>query len=220
LFLPSVYEGDAVIDRYLEWGQVKAGDTVLDIGAFAGDATYFFSKRVGGTGRVLAVEPDRLNAEALLRNVQDHHLANVQVASCAVWDTDGEALFDGDGTVGSGLVETLCRPTSEKIRVPTCTLATLLDRHGLDRVDCIKMDIEGAEVRVLRQCMERLRQLRPRLIIGPHELNDNNALGINARQASEGSTAYEVIRLLQEGGFSVQSVGGDIADANILATWP
>jgi FkbM family methyltransferase len=190
LFYPSMVETAEDIERYLAFARLAPGAHVLDLGAYAGDTTWFFSRAVGPGGRVLAVEPDPENLAALRRNVQEQGLANVSVEGCAVLDRDGWVRFRAAGSIGSGIAEASGRPDPE-IQVPALSLPTLLDRHGFDRVDFIKMDIEGAEERVLAEQGDLLRRLRPRMIIEAHSPH-----GI--------STAPRLVELLRSWGCAVQ----------------
>jgi FkbM family methyltransferase len=167
LFYPSMVETAEGIERYLAFARLAPGDHVLDLGAYAGDSTWFFSRAVGPQGRVLAVEPDPENLAALRRNIQENRLANVSVEGCAVLDRDGWVQFRAAGSIGSGIAEASERPDPE-IRVPALSLETLLERHGFERVDFIKMDIEGAEEKALAGQGDLLRRLRPRMVIEAH----------------------------------------------------
>jgi FkbM family methyltransferase len=160
-------EHEDLIGQYLDFARLEPGQSVLDLGAYAGDSTYFFARAVGPQGKVVAVEPDPVNLAALRLNVKEHRLAQVAVDGSAILDRDGTVSFQAEGSIGSGIAETSDQKGYE-ITVPTVTLATLLARHGLDGIHFIKMDIEGAEVRVLAGNTDLLRHLRPRLIIEPH----------------------------------------------------
>lgn len=171
LFIPALVEPESIARSYVELGNVLPGQTVLDLGAYAGDSTYHLSKAVGPKGRVLAVEPDPINLQALQLNLRDHSLTNVQVEAAAITDCDGHVAFQGEGSMGSGLAEMSTR-SGHEITVPAFSLPTLLARHRLERVDFIKMDIEGAELRVLKGNAGLLRTLRPRMVIEPHYLGE------------------------------------------------
>ena len=54
------------------------------------------------------------------------------------------------------------------VKVPTTTLEAFCSEQGLDRIDFIKIDIEGAEVQVLESSQHLLSQFRPRMMIEPH----------------------------------------------------
>ncbi len=167
LFYPSMLEHEDIIRTYMDFACLEPGAQVLDLGAYAGDSTAFFSLAVGPTGRVLAVEADPMNLAALRRNVAELGLSNVVIEGSALLDLDGAVTFQAEGSIGSGIAETSDTHGFE-LEVPALTLPTLIARHAVDRVDFIKMDIEGAEVRVLEANRDLLQCLRPRMIIESH----------------------------------------------------
>jgi FkbM family methyltransferase len=160
------------------WG-VRPGDTVVDCGANIGVfVRHALARRAH---RVVAVEPGTLNAACLGRNLGDAIAAGqVIVAVRAVWDRDEELFLE---------IVAEANPGSNRIAEGggagrgTCVQATTLDRlvaeTGLDRVDFIKMDVEGAERRALAGAVETLRRFRPRLAIAVEHTPDPAE---NARQ--------------------------------------
>lgn len=209
LHFPSTPEPDSTTEVYLEYADLKYGDVVLDIGAYAGGSAFSFSQRVGPTGCVIALEPDRQNLASLMRNIEDHNLTNVIVEPAALWDQDGESSFEAEGFMGSSLTAVLARKSSV-ITVQTFTLETLLARHGLNQVQFIKMDIEGAELRVLNQAMPVLQKLHPRMVIEPHFLDYNQGI-LNTSVLQS---------ILHKGGFRTRLIGqGDYAGHPMIFAW-
>jgi len=209
LHFPSMPEPDSTNEMYLEQADLKPGDVVLDLGAYAGGSTILFAQKVGPSGRVLALEPDSLNFQSLRRNLEAHKIQNALLESSAIWDQDGECFFEAEGFMGSGLSEVSerCHSTT---RVPVLTLRSLLLRHGLSRVDFIKMDIEGAELRVVQQALPLLCELRPRMVIEPHYLDYKKGV----------LNTPELQALLEAGGFRTRLVGqGDDAGHPMISVW-
>ena len=197
LFSPSVVQPEDLLRQYVELGKVGPGDTVLDLGAYNGDSAIFFSRAVGPEGTVLAVEADPYNFAALEKNVREHDLRNVRLTQAAVWSSDGTGSFLLDASVTSGLVEGFDFGLGDALgdgsrfsRVKTMTLETVLRDQGLDRVDVLKMDTEGAEMAILVASMPLLRRLHPRMIIEPHVADHPEGLGA-------------MVKLLAENGFEV-----------------
>jgi FkbM family methyltransferase len=207
MHFPSLPEPEVTTNVYLTHGEIVPGNVVLDLGAYAGGSVLWFSRTVGPKGRVLALEPDRLNLDSLQKNVVEHDLSNVMIEPAAIWESDGESSFQAEGCMGSSLSEVLERNHS-MITVPTYTLATLMTRHGLDRIDFIKMDIEGAETSVLRQAMPLLKELGPRMVIEPHYVHGC-------------LNATEVQALLCQGGFDSRLIHqGDDSNHPLIFAWP
>ena len=142
---------------YFHWHTPKAGDTVFDIGAHCGVSGYHFSKLVGPTGRVVAFEPDPVNYSLLLRNIERHQLSNVTPLQIAVSDKRGEAEFNCEETIGSGLMQHSTRASVGKvITVKTVTLEDAFQQWGPPSF--CKIDIEGAEIAVISAAQDFLQK--------------------------------------------------------------
>jgi FkbM family methyltransferase len=200
--LASFPEEQAAIDDYFRWYSPGLGDTVFDIGAHCGVSSFEFSRRVGPTGHVFAVEPDPINFALLQRNILRHNLANVTALQVALSDSNGTASFNSEGTIGSGLVYVFDRPTTgTRIDVETSTFEELCQRHGVPAF--CKIDIEGAEIKVLRQATSFLTQTPMHLVLDTHHF----VRGVQ--------TTGETERLLQQAGYRVHSS----AETGMTTTW-
>lgn len=156
LHFPSIPEDD-VMSIYTKEYEPKADDVVWDVGAHAGATTYFLSRMVGEAGRVYAFEPDETNFEYLLMNIERHDLHNVTPVKKALAGETGTASFNMDGTMAAGLSDYLVYKEERCARtVSTMTLADACQELG-SVPDYIKMDIEGAEVDVVRSAGPFLR---------------------------------------------------------------
>ncbi|HTO68796.1 MAG TPA: FkbM family methyltransferase [Myxococcota bacterium] len=128
--------------------EVRPDDCVVDVGAHIGAFAVFAAQRT--RGRVLAIEPHPANAEYLRRNLRANGAAHAEVAECAVSDTSGvRPLRLG----ASGTTHRLAVPgtalAGASLDVSVATLPELLAKHGLERVDFLKLDCEGEEGRIL-----------------------------------------------------------------------
>lgn len=119
----------------------KHGDTVIDLGAGIGEDAVVMSELVGPRGRVLAVEAHPATATCLADTVRRSGLANVTVLPIAVSDHEGTIRIS---TTENHLANSIMDGgTGETVGV--VRLDTLIERHSLDRVDLLKLNIEGAE---------------------------------------------------------------------------
>jgi len=141
--------------QYLGLLEIAHGDVVLDLGAYCGLSAYWFHK-AGGV--VTAVEPDPKNFEMCRKNLGGYPIALV---NAAVSDKTGTMLFNAEGSLSSCGTD-MVGPRMNVVEVPTIRLSEL------GPADCIKMDIEGAEIKVLAEAEQYLREFRPRLVIEPH----------------------------------------------------
>lgn len=149
------------------------GDTVLDCGAHVGIYTRELLAR--GASLVVAVEPAPENLECLRRNLANEITAGrVIVYPGGVWDREAQLTLLQ--VPGNSAYDTFGPAPAGAPRGPTVSLTTidkLVRDLALERVDFIKMDIEGAERRALAGARQTLRSQRPRLAIAAYHLPDD-----------------------------------------------
>jgi FkbM family methyltransferase len=166
--------------------------TFVDAGANEGLYTLFAGRHVGESGRVLAFEPSAREFARMEANIALNGLGNVRPFRMALAQDDGEAdlliaddAHSGQNTLGAlpheGVVE------AGRERVAVRRLDRALAEEGMDRVDFIKIDVEGAEAGLLEGASETLRRFRPLLLI---EFNDG-AL------RKQGRSSAELLKLLE-----------------------
>jgi FkbM family methyltransferase len=126
-------------------GPLPREATILDLGANVGYTAVDFALRYP-RARIVAVELDEGNATVASLNLQPFGERCV-VVRAAVWSSDGEVAYGGDEAWGLHVLEDLGdAPTGS---APAIRVGTLIDRLSIDRVDYVKMDIEGGEAEVL-----------------------------------------------------------------------
>jgi FkbM family methyltransferase len=171
--LASFPEEDEAIDSYFEWYKPRDGDTIFDAGAHCGVSTYHFSKVVGETGRVVCFEPDPVNYGLLLRNIERHDLRNVVPLQIAIAGTTGEAAFNCEQSIGSGLARHSTRSTVGTVAmVRTVTLEEAFREWGPPQF--CKIDIEGAEIEVISATQPFLRQTACHFALDTNHLVDGH----------------------------------------------
>jgi FkbM family methyltransferase len=150
----------------VEWVAPEEGGVFLDIGAFVGWHSIRAGRVVGSSGRVISLEPDPINRKQLEANLALNAISNCRIFQLAAWSNTGEEL--GWYTEKS---PDCCRVDEEghSASVRTTTIDDLLDDLHLDRLDWIKMDIEGAEIEALRGAEKTLRHYRPKLFVEVHD---------------------------------------------------
>lgn len=177
-------------------GVLKPGMSFVDVGANWGLFTMVAAYLVGRSGSVVAMEPDPRLFGRLKSNVELNNLGQVQVFEVAIADRDSNLLLaphdqTGDNWGTSRLIE---GGSTEEIRfmVRSRQLDPLLDEAGLQTVDVIKIDVEGAEDMVLRGMDGGLNSRRYRFIL--LELHP-------AELAERRRTVYEVTNVLIAKGY-------------------
>jgi FkbM family methyltransferase len=150
------------VERFLRPGMIA-----LDIGAHHGYYTLLASRKVGPTGLVLAVEPSPRERKRLRLHLQINRCKNVRIEVRALGEAEGTAslyLVQGTETGCNSLRRPDVDQRTESVTVQVECLDRVLQDHQIERVDFIKMDVEGAELSVLKGAQELLNR-RPRPVI-------------------------------------------------------
>ena len=141
-----------------DWGLYRFATTqdvprIIDCGASIGLNTCYF-KHLYPKSNIVAFEPDPPVFEILKRNCASWGAHDIQLIPKAIWTSEGTLPFRGDGKWSGRLDE---EATGENVsQVPTCRLRDYLTQ----RVDLLRLDIQGAEVDVLLDCADLLGQVQ------------------------------------------------------------
>jgi FkbM family methyltransferase len=182
--------------RFLEAGSIEAlrplvrpGTTVIDVGANIGFFTERLSRWVSEGGRVVAIEPEAVNFARLQHRITRRGIEKVVDAIQAVAaETPGERLLEinphhpGDHRIGE-----------TGVPVAALTIDGFLSERGWPETSLIKIDVQGAEFRVLEGAAETIRRFCPALFV---EIDD-------AALTQMGSGAENLITALAEQGYRV-----------------
>jgi FkbM family methyltransferase len=170
---------------------LKAGMTVLDVGANIGYFSALAAGLVGRGGEVYAFEPSPACSSQLKRNLAP--FPSAYAFPVAVGDAHGTACFrfsEEPNQTGWGSLLSEDKSMQETI-VPVVTLDDWVRENKIRRVDFIKMDVEGAECRALQGATALLNQFRPIIVA---ELN-STCLARDGRQPAD------VLALLRTAGY-------------------
>ena len=139
---------------------------ILDCGANVGLASLFYKRRYPAA-RITAFEADPAIAALLAHNVRANGAADVEVVAAAVWTEAGAIAFQADGADGGAVASLGGGRAGAAVRVPAIRLA---DRLAHERIDLLKLDIEGAEAAVLTDCAGVLENVNA-ILLEVHELD-------------------------------------------------
>lgn len=182
----------------------KPGDVVLDVGAGYGDSSLLFSRLVGERGKVVAIEAHPDTYEWLVRLCELNGLTNTVVLQNAASDHDGEILIsDADGLSNTVLEAAI---PSARIPVPARRLDSIAEELGIERIDLVKMNIEGGEREALKGMEQVIHQTRS-VCISCHDFMADRGGSDSMR------TKAFVVEFLRKRGFTVTSrdAGDEIA---------
>jgi FkbM family methyltransferase len=137
---------------------------IIDAGANIGLSILYF-KQLYPNAQIVAFEPDNQVFEVLDFNVKSFSLTNVELVKKALWNEETVLEFMSEGADGGRVAITSDK--TKLIQVPTERLRKYLDR----KVDFLKIDIEGAETTVLKDCADLLPNVE-RLFVEYHSFVD------------------------------------------------
>ncbi|MGN6655134.1 MAG: FkbM family methyltransferase, partial [Rhodanobacter sp.] len=182
------------------------GMTFIDIGANIGEVSMAAAKCVGRDGKVIAFEPIDAIANELQSNAKRNHLNQITVVRAGVSDSidDNVPIYascaqghPGDENKGLGSIFGDATGQASVQRITTTTLDAWLETHPLDRLDMIKIDIEGAELPCLRGSERTLRRFKPTLIVEVQDITANAA----------GYRAQDILDYLSKLGYTFWRLG-------------
>lgn len=144
---------------------ISPGDVVFDVGGHIGTSAMFFSEQTGPHGAVYSFEP--LFHSLLRRNIDANGIRNVHVVPAGVSHDCGQRTFT---LTKKGIDSRLASPSvcGDAVQADVLTLDAFAEREHLDRVDFVKMDIEGAEEPALRGSMRLIERFRPKWSIASY----------------------------------------------------
>lgn len=141
--------------------KLKPGDVFVDVGAHVGKYSFYASRQVEDSGLVIAVEPHPKNVENLKKGIEINGFTNVTVLKKACCNYRGKGfLREYELSAKHELVK---KPT--KIEVEVDTLDNILQSLDAERLDMVKIDVNGCEYRVLLGASIILMKFKPLLMV-------------------------------------------------------
>lgn len=211
LYLYDVYEWPTALTLA---ALARPGTTCVDVGAHVGSYAVLAAIAVGSRGRVLAFEPDATNRGRLERHNRLNRLTNVVVHDHGLGDAESEVAMVRPVATNSGMTR-LARPgEAPDFRMAVRRLDDVLagpSGDGTPPVSVVKIDVEGAEVAVVRGAAELIARDQPFVVF-----EDNDA-ACGAHLADE--HGYRLYRITPRG-YVERGPAADCDDAmapNVLA---
>jgi FkbM family methyltransferase len=172
---------------------VPKGGVMFDLGANFGYYAITVASALHGDCRIYAFEPNPSTMQRFRKNVELNGTRGLHLLDMGLSDVPGHAMVV-ETPAHSGAA--YLRQTS-RLGVPVTTLDIFCEQHGIDRLDLIKMDIEGAELRALRGGIETFKRFRPAMLI---ELNPETF-------GREGYSVLDLVIFLEDLGYALWDVG-------------
>lgn len=159
-----------IFDKFWEFEEseyfkkiISKGMNIVDIGSNIGYFSLLFSKWTGSNGRVYCFEPDEENYQLLLKNIRYNDANNIILQKKALSDKKGKTtLFIDEINKGDHRIIDMIAYTKDekmgkkKVEVETTTLDSEIPLN--EKIDLIKMDIQGAEMLALKGMKELIKK--------------------------------------------------------------
>ncbi|MFT8674497.1 MAG: FkbM family methyltransferase [Acetobacter sp.] len=144
----------------------EVGDVVIDGGACTGDTALVFSNAVGPEGKIYSFDPVKEHIDILNYNIEQFPLRNVVAMPYGLSDHEVKAPLMVTNHYAPGF-------SAASQVVPLISLDLLVARGEIEKIDFIKLDVEGAELETLKGAQDSIRRFRPKLAISLyHKPND------------------------------------------------
>ncbi|MAY83036.1 MAG: hypothetical protein CMP59_02800 [Flavobacteriales bacterium] len=169
----------------------KEGMHVLDVGTNIGSTLLRFADKVGPSGKVIGFEPDSFNFKACEKNISLNSFNNLEVYKFGLGAEEAQLKLkvDTESNRGGNRISTDIEAKGEM--VPIRKLDNLVEEFRWTKLDLIKIDVEGFELKVIQGAKQTLKNFHPTLFI---ELDDQNLSEV-------GDTAKGLISYLNELGY-------------------
>lgn len=179
--------------NYRKFIMPRKGDVFIDIGAHIGKYTMQAAKIVGNYGRVIAFEADPITFKALREGIMANDFKNALALNIAIYDDECEMVLHSvpiyDRIRLGRAYNSIKRDVGPGVLVEAKPLDLVMDNLNLTKVDFIKIDVEGAELEVIKGGRKTIEKFKPTIVVE-----------ITMSQA-------EILEIIKELGYSSRSIG-------------
>lgn len=179
--------------------RLRAGQTVLDVGANVGYFSLLFSKIVGHTGRVLAFEPGEFSVKLLRENKKINGYNWLEVYQAALGEKDKIVSFNS-GKPGMDVYNScgdICHPSADpsqfqKVEIKQLRGDSWFESHNINHIDLMKLDVEGGEYGVIKGMFKMFEQRKVSVLLIEITYEMSKAFGYQPK---------DIISLLRQFGY-------------------
>jgi FkbM family methyltransferase len=149
----------------------RPGQVIVDAGAHVGFYTLWQAPSVGPTGRVYAFEPNPATYPLLVKNVKQNGLGWVECVPRALAAEEGTLSMQASprGSSSARVLYPAAGEATSAVPVPSTTLDAFVSARGVSRIDILKMDVEGAEIDIVRGGCQHALPITRRVVMESHK---------------------------------------------------
>ena len=220
LFVRGIYDPNPIVVMY---ALLPEGGTLIDVGANMGYISLLASKVVEPEGRIYAIEPSSRDFSRLVDNIRINGLDKIILPyRLAISEKVGQEklLIAVDersflNTIGTDIVP----KGVDKIGtedVDASSIDEFVKRENIRRIDVLKLDIEGSELKALIGAVNTIREHRPTIILGVNNnaLRSCNTDCIELQKMLE-KMKYRIYKIVEKPSFALERITEDLSKANI-----
>ena len=169
----SMFKTHEPITTKLIQSELKKDMVCLEAGANIGYYTLLESILVGKMGKILAIEPSPKNYAKLIENIKLNNIENVSTFNFACGDREGKIKFliskksNRCTTIDNNKM--LIQPSDTIIDVDVMKLDTFLEEKNIEKIDFIRMDVEGYENHIIKGLVKTIQKFHPMFQIEIHK---------------------------------------------------
>lgn len=152
--------------------KVKEGDYVIDGGACFGDSALYFADLAGKNGKVFSFEFVENNIEIFNKNLDlnPKHKKRIELIERPIGKNSTDKLYGTDNGPGSSISTEYSENSKE---YTTMSIDDMVEQKNVEKIDFIKLDIEGSEVDTLQGAEKTIKKFRPKLAISIYHKDDD-----------------------------------------------
>jgi len=183
-------------DRDRLYSLVKKGDIIFDVGTNIGETLLNFAKLTGEKGYVYGFEPDEENYRNVQKNISLNNFKNIHVFNNAVSDKKETVKLSVVEPHNRGMNRILEPGSDEGYQysiIEAITLDDLVAENKIERIDLVKIDIEGYEMHALKGALQMLKKFKPVLFV---EIAYTRLIKLN-------TSPNEVMKFLEDLGYKI-----------------
>jgi FkbM family methyltransferase len=153
--------------------QAEKGDYILDVGGCWGDTALYFAHKVGATGKVFSFEfiPNNIKLYNINASFNPNLSKNIHLITNPVSNNSEEIVYYKDN--GPSSVINMKPFYGQTGSINTISIDDFIEKNNIDKVDFIKMDIEGSEQIALQGAIKTIKKFRPKLAVAIyHSMED------------------------------------------------